>query len=210
MRKLQDKVAVVTGASKGIGAAIAKSLAAAGASVVVNYASAKDGADKVVADITAKGGKAVAVQGDVSKFVDVKQLFREARAAFGAPDILVNNAGVFAFAPLENVEVAEFHRQFDTNVLGTILHHPGSRAKHFGHRAAGSVINVGSVASTRRRPGSAVYAATKGVLSTPAEAALAAGARRRARSASTSSHRACVEIEGTHSARRHRQRFRED
>jgi 3-oxoacyl-[acyl-carrier protein] reductase len=164
MSKLKGKVAVVTGASKGIGAAIAKSLGAEGASVVVNYASAKEGADKVVAAITAKGGKAVAVQGDVSKFADVKRLFREAREAFGAPDILVNNAGVFAFGPLEDVNEAEFHRQFNTNVLGTILT-TQEAVKHFGP-AGGSVINVGSVASVSPPPGSTVYAATKGAVDT--------------------------------------------
>src|ERR1035441_8687263 len=121
MSKLANKVAVVTGASKGIGADIAKSLAAEGAAVVVNYASSKEGADKVVADIKAKGGKAVAVQGDVSKQADITRLFVEAKKAFGQVDILVNNAGVYEFAPLEQVTEALFHKQFDLNVLGLLL-----------------------------------------------------------------------------------------
>src|SRR6478735_1130931 len=121
MSKLTGKVAVVTGASKGIGAGIAKQFSAEGAAVVVNYASSSEGADRVVAEITAKGGKAIAVQGDVSKLADVQRLFAQTKSAFGAVDVLVNNAGVYAFAPLEAVTEAEFHRQFDINVLGTIL-----------------------------------------------------------------------------------------
>ena len=121
MGKLTGKVAIVTGASKGIGAGIAKSLGAEGASVVVNYSSSKEGADKVVAEIKAKGGKAVAVQGDVSKSADVKRLFAETKKAYGTFDVLVNNAGVFDFKPLEAVTEDEFHREFNINVLGTIL-----------------------------------------------------------------------------------------
>src|SRR6202046_2560851 len=121
MSKLAGKVAVVTGASKGIGAGIAKELAAAGAAVVVNYASSKEGADRVVAEITGSGGKAIAVQGDVSKAADVLRLFAETKKAFGTLDVLVNNAGVYQFAPLEEVTESEFHRQFNTNVLGLIL-----------------------------------------------------------------------------------------
>jgi 3-oxoacyl-[acyl-carrier protein] reductase len=196
MSKLQDKVAVVTGASKGIGAAIAKSLAAAGAAVVVNYASARDGADKVVAEITAKGGKAIAVQGDVAKFVDVKQLFREARAAFGAPDIVVNNAGVFAFGPLEDVTEAEFHRQFNINVLGTILT-TQEAVKHFGP-GGGSVINVGSVVSTAPPPGSTIYAATKGAIDTLTRGLALELAPRKIRVNVIAP--GGVETEGTHSA----------
>src|ERR1700727_2775597 len=120
MSNLQDKVAVVTGASKGIGAAIARALGAAGASVVVNYASDKTGAEKAVSDIKAKGGQAVAVQGDVSKSADVKRLFEETRKVFGKLDVLVNNAGVFKFSPLEQADEAEYQRQFDINVWGTI------------------------------------------------------------------------------------------
>src|SRR5215813_10845340 len=121
MSKLAGKVAIVTGASKGIGAGIAKAMAEAGAAVVVNYASSREGADRVVADIAAKGGKAIAVHGDVSKAVDVKRLFAEAKTAFGSVDILVNNAGVYRFAPLEEITEDEFHRQFNINVLGTFL-----------------------------------------------------------------------------------------
>src|ERR1700758_1073467 len=120
MSKLQGKVAVVTGASKGIGAEIARDLAAAGAKVVVNYASSKAGADKVVADITSKGGKAIAVQGDVAKAADVQRLFAETKKAFGHVDILVNNAGVFKFAPIDEFSEDEFHRHFNINVLGLI------------------------------------------------------------------------------------------
>src|SRR5271163_301699 len=120
-RKLAGKVAVVTGASKGIGAAIAKHLAAEGAAVVVNYASSKTGADKVVSGITSTGGKAVAVQGDVSKKADIDRLFAETKKAFGQLDILVNNAGIYEFSPLENVTAEHFHKQFDLNVLGLVL-----------------------------------------------------------------------------------------
>src|SRR5690242_17548630 len=121
MSELTGKVAIVTGASKGIGAGIAKGLSAAGAAVVVNYASSRDGADRVVAEIKEKGGKAIAVQGDVSKTADVRRLFAETKKTFGAPDVLVNNAGIYAFEPLENVTEDEFHREFNTNVLGPIL-----------------------------------------------------------------------------------------
>src|SRR5258707_2274342 len=121
MSKLSNKVAVVTGASKGIGAGIAKGLAAAGASVVVNYASAKEGADRVVAEIVKAGGKAVAVQGDVSKAADVQRIFAETKKAFGRLDVLVNNAGVYQFAPLEEITEEHFHRHLNTNVLRLIL-----------------------------------------------------------------------------------------
>jgi len=121
MGKLANKVALVTGASKGIGAGIAKALAADGASVVVNYASSKDGADKVVAEIKAKGGKAVAVQGDFSKQEDISKVFAETKKTFGRLDTLVNNAGVYEFAPLGDVTEAQFHKMFDLNVLGLIL-----------------------------------------------------------------------------------------
>ncbi len=159
MSKLQGKTAVVTGASKGIGAGIARALAAEGASVVVNYASDRAGADKVVADIVAKGGKAVAVQGDVAKAADVKRLFRETRQAFGAADVLVNNAGVFQFMPLEDLTEEEFHRQFNINVLGTVLASQEA-AKNFGNKG-GSIINLSSVVSLNPPPGSTIYSATK-------------------------------------------------
>ena len=121
MSDLKGKVAIVTGASKGIGAGIAKGLAAAGAAVVVNYASSREGADRVVADIMAKGGKAIAVQGDVADAADVKRLFEQTKTSFGTLDVLVNNAGVYQFDPLEEVTEKEFHREFNTNVLGTLL-----------------------------------------------------------------------------------------
>jgi len=121
MSDLKGKVAVVTGASKGIGAAIAKGLSAAGAAVAVNYSSSKEGADRVVADIKSKGGKAIAVKGDVAKTGDVRQLFDETKKAFGTVDVLVNNAGVYKFVPLEEITEDEFHREFNINVLGTIL-----------------------------------------------------------------------------------------
>lgn len=162
MGELKGKVAIVTGASKGIGAGIAKGLAAAGASVVVNYASSKEGADRVVAEITSKGGKAVAVQGDVAKEADVKRLFAETKKAFGTLDVLVNNAGVYQFAPLESVTEEEFHREFNTNVLGLILA-TREAAKYFGPEG-GSVINLGSVASSITPPNSVVYTATKAAI----------------------------------------------
>ncbi len=162
MSKLAGKVAIVTGASKGIGAGIAKGLGAAGAAVVVNYASSKEGADRVVAEIKGKGGKALAVQGDVSKAADVKRLFEETKKSFGTLDVLVNNAGVFEFGPLEAVTEAEFHREFNTNVLGPILTIQEA-LKHFGPKG-GSVINISSVAGANPVPNSAVYSATKGAV----------------------------------------------
>jgi 3-oxoacyl-[acyl-carrier protein] reductase len=164
MSELKGKVAVVTGASKGIGAGIAKGLAAAGASVVVNYASSKEGADRVVAEIKSNGGKAVAVQGDVSKSADIKHLFTETKKAFGTLDILVNNAGVFQFEPLDAVTENEFHRQFNTNVLGTILT-TQEAVKYFGPDG-GSVINISSVASLNPPQMSVVYSATKSAVDT--------------------------------------------
>lgn len=162
MSELTGKVAIVTGASKGIGAEIAKSLGAAGAAVVVNYASSKEGADRVAAEITGKGGKAIAVQGDVSKAADVQRLFKEAKKAFGALDVLVNNAGVYKFEPLEAVTEEEFHRQFNTNVLGLLLA-TREAVKYFGSKG-GSVINIGSVASRLTPPTSSIYSATKGAV----------------------------------------------
>jgi 3-oxoacyl-[acyl-carrier protein] reductase len=162
MGKLRGKVAVVTGASKGIGAGIAKGLAAEGAAVVVNYGSSREDADRVVAEIAKEGGRAVAVQADVSKEADVERLFGETRKAFGALDILVNNAGVYRFAPLEGVTEREFHRQFGINVLGLILA-TREAVKSFGE-GGGSVINIGSVASALTPPESVVYSATKGAV----------------------------------------------
>ena len=162
MNKLTNKVAVVTGASKGIGAGIAKSLAAEGAAVVVNYASSKKDAQRVVAEITAQGGKALAVQGDVSKASDVQRLFAETKQAFGKVDVLVNNAGVYQFAPLGEITEDQFHRMFNTNVLGLLLA-TQEAAKLFGPEG-GSVINIGSTISRITPPTSAVYTATKGAV----------------------------------------------
>ena len=159
MSKLNGRVAIVTGASKGIGAQIARTLAAAGASVVVNYAGSRDGAESVVSEIKAAGGNAIAVQADVSKAQDAQRLVAQTVKAFGAPDILVNNAGVYDFAPLEAITAEHFHRHFDINVLG-LLQVTQEAVKHFGPKG-GSVINISSVVSTLSLPGSSVYAGTK-------------------------------------------------
>jgi 3-oxoacyl-[acyl-carrier protein] reductase len=161
MSRLKNKVAVVTGAAKGIGAGIAKGLAAEGAAVVVNYASSREAADKVVAEIKANGGKAIAMQGDVAKAADVERLFAETKKAFGRVDVLVNNAGVYDFVPIGEVTEKHFHRLFDTNVLGPILA-TREAAKYLVE--GGSVINIGSVASTSGPAASVVYSATKGAL----------------------------------------------
>jgi 3-oxoacyl-[acyl-carrier protein] reductase len=164
MSDLKGKVAVVTGASKGIGAATAKALAAAGAAVVVNYASDQKGAEGVAAAITAKGGKAVAVKADVAKAADVHRLFEEAKKAFGRIDILVNNAGIYQFQALDEITEDSFHRHFNTNVLGTLLT-TKEAAKQFGPNG-GSVINISSVASETATPTASVYSATKGAVDT--------------------------------------------
>jgi 3-oxoacyl-[acyl-carrier protein] reductase len=158
-KKLSGKVAVVTGASKGIGASIAKRLADAGASVVVNYSSSKEGANKVVSEITAQGGKAVAVQANVAKKADIDRLFAETKKAFGKLDILVNNAGVYEFLPLEAITEESFHKQYNLNVLGLILT-TQEAVKSFSSEG-GSIINVGSVAGKAALPGAAVYGGTK-------------------------------------------------
>jgi 3-oxoacyl-[acyl-carrier protein] reductase len=158
-QRLTGKVAVVTGASKGIGAAVAEHLAGEGAAVVVNYASSKAGADRVVAAIAGKGGRAVAVQADVAKPADVRRLFAEAKKAFGRLDVLVNNAGIYEFAPLENVTPEHFHKQFDLNVLGLILA-TQEAVKLFGP-GGGSVVNISSVVATSAPPTTSVYSATK-------------------------------------------------
>lgn len=162
MSKLKNKVAVVTGASKGIGAGIAKALGEAGASVVVNYASSKEGADRVVDEIVKAGGQAVAVKGDVSKQADVEQLFAETKRRFGRLDILINNAAVYEFAPLDAITLEHFHRQFDINVLGLIL---ASReaVKYFGAEG-GNIVNISSTASRLTPPDTAVYSGTKGAV----------------------------------------------
>lgn len=159
MTKLAGKVAVVTGASKGIGAGIAKALAEAGAAVVVNYSSARDGAEKVVKEIEAAGGKALAVQANVAKEAEVERLFAEAKAAFGSVDVLVNNAGVYRFAPIEQFSEEDFRWHFDVNVLG-LLFATREAVKHFGEKG-GSIINIGSVATEVAWPQTSVYTATK-------------------------------------------------
>jgi len=161
-KKLTGKVAVVTGASKGIGASIAKHLAAEGAAVVVNYSSSKSSADAVVKEITSAGGKAVAVQANVAKKEEIKRLFAETKTAFGPVDVLVNNAGVFEFLPLEQVTEEHYHRQFNLNVLGLIL--TTQEALPNFNPKGGSIINISSVVSRFTPPGSVVYSATKGAV----------------------------------------------
>jgi 3-oxoacyl-[acyl-carrier protein] reductase len=194
-KKLEGKVAVVTGASKGIGAEIARQLAAEGAAVVVNYASGKDGADRVVAEITGNGGKAVAVQANLAKEGDIRRLFGEAKKAFGRLDILVNNAGIYEFAPLENVTAEHFHKQFDLNVLGLIL---ASReaVKLFGP-AGGNIVNISSVVATARIPNSSVYSATKAAVEAVTRSLAAELGPRKIRV--NSINPGMVETEGTHS-----------
>lgn len=162
MGKLKNRIAVVTGASKGIGAGIAKGFAAEGATVVVNYASSKEDAERVITEIKEEGGKAIAVQADVSKAADVRRLFAETRKAFGKLDVLVNNAGVYEFSTLAEITEEQFHRLFNTNVLGLILA-TQEAAKLFGP-AGGSIINIGSTASQVTPPATAVYTATKGAV----------------------------------------------
>ena len=161
-QRLEGKVAVVTGASKGIGASIAKHLADEGAAVVVNYASGKQGADRVVAEITSKGGRAVAVQADVSRHAEINRLFAETKKALGRLDVLVNNAGMYESAPLEEVTAEHFHRQFDLNVLGLLLASQEA-VKYFG-RAGGSIINMSSAIVTATPPSWSVYSATKAAI----------------------------------------------
>ena len=159
MKKLENKVAVVTGASKGIGASIAKHLAAEGASVVVNYASSKADAERVVSEIVKDGGNAIAVKADVANRSDIEHLFSETRKAFSTLDILVNNAGVFEFVPIEGITEDHFHRLFNLNVLGLILTSQEA-SKHFGP-GGGNIVNISSVVSTLAPPNASVYSATK-------------------------------------------------
>ena len=159
MTTLTGKVAIVTGASKGIGAGIAKLFSASGAAVVVNYANSKEAANALVAEIKSSGGKAVAIQADFSKTADIQRLFEESKHAFGTLDILVNNAGVYAFAPLQDATEQEFQREFSTNVLGVITA-TKEAAKHFGPNG-GSIINISSIASVGFMPNSVIYAASK-------------------------------------------------
>jgi 3-oxoacyl-[acyl-carrier protein] reductase len=160
--KLTGKVAVVTGASKGIGAGIAKQLAAEGASVVVNYASSKEGADRVVSEITKNGGKAVAVKADIAKAEDVERLFSEGKKAFGRLDILVNNAGVYEFSPIDGVTEEHFYKHFDLNVLGLLL--ASKKAANYFGPEGGSIINISSAVSTFTPPNTAVYTGSKGAV----------------------------------------------
>ncbi len=162
MKKLEGRTAVVTGASKGIGAAIAKELAAHGARVVVNYASSRESADAVVAAISADGGQAIAVRASVTDAAEVKQLFAQAVAAFGPVGILVNNAAVYGMTPLGQISTADFHRHFDTNVLG-VIQTIQEATEHFA-ASGGSIVNIGSIDSVRAVPGMAVYSATKGAI----------------------------------------------
>jgi 3-oxoacyl-[acyl-carrier protein] reductase len=164
MGELTGKVAVVTGASKGIGAAIARTFAEAGAAVAVNYASSKAGADRVVGEIVKAGGKAVAIQADVARRDDVKHLFEETKAKLGRPNILVNNAGVYRFAPLESVTEQDFHSHFDTNVLGAILAIQEAVKAFDG--AGGSVINISTIASANPSPNTLLYSASKSAIDT--------------------------------------------
>jgi len=159
MTTLTGKVAIVTGASKGIGSGIARLFAKSGASVIVNYATSKEAANALVAEIKNSGGKAVAIQADFSKTADIRRLFEESKRAFGALDILVNNAGVYAFAPLQDSTEQEFHREFSTNVLGVITA-TQEAAKYFGPQG-GSIINISSIASVGYLPNSVIYAASK-------------------------------------------------
>ena len=158
-KKLSGKVALVTGGSKGIGASIAEQLAEEGASVVVNYSSSKDGADRVVKAIEKKGGKAIAIQANMTSQKDIDKLFSETKKAFGQLDILINNAGIYEFVPIEKISAEHFHKHFDLNVLGLLLASQAA-VKHFGAKG-GSIVNISSVASTARVPNSSVYSATK-------------------------------------------------
>jgi 3-oxoacyl-[acyl-carrier protein] reductase len=195
-KKLVGKVAVVTGASKGIGAEIARQLAAEGAAVVVNYASSKAGADKVVAEITGTGGKAVAVQADLAREADIKRLFAETKGAFGKLDVLVNNAGIYEFSPLEAVTAEHFHRQFDLNVLGLIL--ATQEAVKLFPSDGGSVINISSVVATGRIPNASVYSGTKAAVEAVTRSLAAELGSRKIRI--NSINPGMVETEGVHSA----------
>lgn len=195
-KKLAGKVAVVTGASKGIGASIAKHLANEGAAVVVNYASSKQGADRVVTQIKDEGGKAVAVQANVAKKADIERLFAETKKTFGRLDILVNNAGVYEFAPLEQVTADHFHRLFDLNVLGLILT-TQEAAKHFGPDG-GSIVNISSVAATLAPPTASVYSATKAAVDAVTKSLAKELAARKIRV--NSINPGMVETEGVHAA----------
>ncbi len=195
MNKLTGKVAVVTGASKGIGAAIAKSLAGEGASVVVNYASSKAGAEKVVAAITAAGGKAIAVGGDVSKTAEAQGIIDAAVKKYGQLDILVNNSGVYEFAPVEEITEERFHKLFNVNVLGLMLTTQAAM-KHL--RQGGSIINISSAVTSINPPASAIYTATKGAVDSITRVFAKEFGERKIRV--NSINPGMVETEGTHTA----------
>ena len=195
-KKLDGKVAVVTGASKGIGAAIAKQLAADGAAVVVNYSSSKKDADDVVANIEKGGGKAIAVQANLAKKSDINRLLAETKKAFGHLDILVNNAGIYEMQPLESVTEEHFHKQFDLNVLGPLLASQEA-LKYFGPNG-GSIINTSSIVSTGRIPGASVYSATKAALDAMTRSLANELGPRKIRVNAVNP--GMVETEGTHSA----------
>jgi 3-oxoacyl-[acyl-carrier protein] reductase len=195
-QKLAGKVAVVTGASKGIGAAIARALADEGAAVVVNYASSKEGAERVVAQIKGKGGRALAVGADVAKQADIQRLFAETKKAFGRLDILVNNAGIYEFMPLEQITAAHFHKIFDLNVLGLLLA-TQEALKHFG-TGAGSIINLSSVVSTSTPPTGSVYSASKAAVDAVTRSLAKELGPRKIRV--NSINPGMVETEGVHSA----------
>src|ERR1051325_5345252 len=194
--RLAGKTAVVTGASKGIGAAIAKHLAAEGAAVVVNYASSKADADKVVSEIASAGGKALAVQGDVGRKAHVERLFTETKKAFGRLDILVNNAGIYEFSPLESITEEQFRKHFDLNVLGLLL--VSQAALKLFDSAGGSIINTSSIASTLAIPNAAVYSGTKGAVDAITRSLAAEPGPRNIRVNAV--RPGMVETEGTHSA----------
>jgi 3-oxoacyl-[acyl-carrier protein] reductase len=204
MSKLKDKVAIVTGASKGIGASIAKHLADEGAAVVVNYASSKDGADRVVAEITRQGGRAIAVQASVARQADIERLFSEAKKAFGRLDILVNNAGIYEFSPLEGVTEEHFHKQFDLNVLGLLLASKEA-LKHFGP-GGGSIVNISSGASTLTPANTSVYSATKAAVDAVTRSLAKELGPRKIRV--NAINPGMVETEGVHAAGLHESDFR--
>jgi 3-oxoacyl-[acyl-carrier protein] reductase len=205
-KKLSGKVAVVTGASKGIGASIAKDLAAQGAAVVVNYSSSKEGADRVVAEITSGGGKAIAVKANVAKKVDIDHLFAESKKAFGRVDVLVNNAGIYEFSPLESVTEDHFHKQFNLNVLGLLLT-TQEAVKHF-PSSGGSIINISSSASTLTPPNTSVYSATKGAVDAITRTLAKELGPRQIRV--NAINPGMVETEGVHAAGLHESDFRKD
>jgi 3-oxoacyl-[acyl-carrier protein] reductase len=196
MSKLAGKVAIVTGASKGIGAAIARHLAAAGAAVVVNYSASKEGADRVVAEIEAAGGKAVAVRADLSKKADVDAMFAAAKKAFGRLDVLVNNAGIYEFAPLGDITEEHFHRQFNLNVLGLIL--ASQRAAELFGPEGGSIINISSIVGVSPSAGAPVYSATKAAVDAVTKALSKELGARKIRV--NSINPGMIETEGVHAA----------